>query len=276
MGVILFMGVRYVRSEGASAPELFARVAGVPAHSCALDGVECPDLPDGAQAYVGVFDAADVQGRFSGLWIGMSCLRGAWAVEFGADGLECALPGPVEVSWGWLGMALEDALFVQWYLEVGRVLTDQGHDVVNELAERSLYARVLYALDVNLFFSRIASREGEVLVQHAVSQAPPLASRSVAVAPPPSAAAGRSRSSELLGAGSASPLRSALIPRSPPARPRYCVHSQTANPPVRPPPRTASDRGRQHHRQMSPRQAVVSHRGVRPRARERASRLNLL
>ncbi len=165
MGVILFMGVRYVRSEGASAPELFARAAGVPADPCAFDGVECPDLPDGRQAYVGVFDAADVQGRFSGLWIGMSCLRGAWAVEFGADGLERALPGPVEVSWGWSGMAPEDALLVQWRLEAGRVLTDQGHHVVKELAERSLYARVLDALDVNVFLAEIASREGEVLVQ---------------------------------------------------------------------------------------------------------------
>ena len=165
MGVILFMGIRYVRSEGTSAPELFARAAGVPADPCALDGVECQDLPDGEQAYVGVFDAADVQGRFSGLWLGMSCLRGAWAVEFGADGLERALPGPVEVSWGWSGMAPEDALLVQWRLEAGRVLTDQGHHVVNELAERSLYTRVLDALDVNVFLAQIASREGEVLVQ---------------------------------------------------------------------------------------------------------------
>ena len=45
------------------------------------------------------------------------------------------------------------------------MLTDQGHQVVNELAERSLYARVLDALDVNVFLVQIASREGEVLVQ---------------------------------------------------------------------------------------------------------------
>ena len=64
----------------------------------------------------------------------MSCLRGAWAVEFGADGLERALPGPVEVSWGWSGVTPEDALLVQWRLEAGRVLTDQRHHVVNEVA----------------------------------------------------------------------------------------------------------------------------------------------
>ena len=112
-----------------------------------------------------VFDAADVQGRYSGLWLGMSCLRGAWAVEFGADGLERAAPGPVQVSWGWSGVTPEKALLVQWRLESGRVLTDQGHHVVNELADRSLYARVLDALDVNVFLAQIASREGEVLVQ---------------------------------------------------------------------------------------------------------------
>ena len=39
MGVITFMGVRYMRSEGASAPELFARAAGVPADPCVLEGV---------------------------------------------------------------------------------------------------------------------------------------------------------------------------------------------------------------------------------------------
>ena len=165
MGVAVFMGTRYVSSEGASAPELFVRAAGVPADPCALDGVECQDLPDGGQAYVGVFDAADVQGRYSGLWLGMSCLRGAWAVEFGADGLERAAPSPVEVSWGWSGVTPEDALLVQWRLEAGRVLTDQGHHVVNELAARCFYARVLDALDVNVFLAQIASREGEVLVQ---------------------------------------------------------------------------------------------------------------
>ena len=165
MGVITFMGVRYVRSEGASVPELFARAAGVPADPCALEGVECQVLPGGAEAYVGVFDAAEVEGRYSGLWLGMSCLRGAWAVEFGADGLGRALPGPVEVAWGWSGVTPEDALLVQWRLEGGRVVTDQGHHVVNELAEQSLYARVLDALDVNVFLARIASREGEVLVQ---------------------------------------------------------------------------------------------------------------
>ena len=36
---------------------------------------------------------------------------------------------------------------------------------MNELADRSLYARVLDALDVNVFLAQIASREGEVLVQ---------------------------------------------------------------------------------------------------------------
>ena len=51
MGVALFMGVRYVSSERASAPELFARAAGVPADPCALAGVECQDLADGGQAY---------------------------------------------------------------------------------------------------------------------------------------------------------------------------------------------------------------------------------
>ena len=165
LGVALFMGTRYLTSEGASAPELFARAAGVPADPCALAGIECQDLADGGQAYVGVFDAADVQGRFSGLWLGMSCLRGVWAVEFGADGLERVLPGPVEVSWGWSGVTPEDAPLIQWRLETGRVLTDQGHHVVNELAQRSLYARVLDALDVNVFLAQIASREGEVLVQ---------------------------------------------------------------------------------------------------------------
>ncbi len=64
IAVVLFMGMRYVRSEGASAPELFARAAGVPADPCVLEGVECQDLPGGAQAYVGVFDAAEVQGRY--------------------------------------------------------------------------------------------------------------------------------------------------------------------------------------------------------------------
>ena len=46
--------------------------------------------------------------------------------------------------------APEDAPFVQWRLEAGRVLTDQGHHVVNELAERSLYARVIRALRIHL------------------------------------------------------------------------------------------------------------------------------
>ena len=124
-----------------------------------------PGPPGRGQAYVGVFDAADVEGRYSGLWLGMSCLRGAWAVEFAADGLERALPGPVEVSWGWSGVTPEKALLVHWRLEAGRVLTDQGHHVVNELAERSFYARVLDALDVNVFLAQISSREGEVLVQ---------------------------------------------------------------------------------------------------------------
>lgn len=165
IGAALFMGTQYVRSEGASTPDLLARAAGVPADPCALDVVECQDLADGGRAYVGVFDAAEVQGRFSGLWLGMSCLRGAWAVEFGADGLERAAPGPVEVSWGWSGVTPEDALLVQWRLESGRVVTDQGHHVVNELAARSLYARVLDALDVNVFLAQIASREGDVLVQ---------------------------------------------------------------------------------------------------------------
>ena len=165
MGVALFMGMRYVRSDGASAPELLARATGAPADPCALDGVECQNTPGGGQAYVGVFEAADVRGRYSGLWLGMSCLRGAWAVEFGADGLERVPPGPVEVSWGWSGVTPEDALLVQWRLVAGRVLTDQGHHVVNELAERSLYARVLDALDVNVFLAQVASREGEVLVQ---------------------------------------------------------------------------------------------------------------
>ena len=165
IGVVLFMGMRYVRSEGASAPELFARAAGVPADPCALEGVECQDLPGGDQAYVGVFAAAEVEGRHAGLWLGMSCLRGAWAVEFGADGLERLPPGAVEVSWGWSGVTPEDALLVQWRLEAGRVMTDQGHHVVNELAEQSLYARVLAALDVNVFLARIATRDGEVLVQ---------------------------------------------------------------------------------------------------------------
>ena len=167
IGVALFMGTRYVRSEGASPPELFARAGGFPADPCALDVVECQDLPDGGQAYVGVFDAADVQGRYSGLWLGMSCLRGVWAVEFGADGLEREVPGPVEVSWGWSGVTPEDALLVQWRLESGRVATDQGHHVVNELAGQSLYARVLDALDVNVFLAQVASREGDVLVQGA-------------------------------------------------------------------------------------------------------------
>ena len=165
VGVTLFMGLRYLSSEGTSAPELFARAAGIPADPCALDGVECQDLPDGSQAYVGVFDAAEVQGRYSGLWLGMSCLRGAWAVEFGADGLERAAPGPVDVSWGWSGVTPEDALLVQWRLEAWRVLTDQGHHVVNELANLSFYARVLDALEVNVFLAQVASREGEVLVQ---------------------------------------------------------------------------------------------------------------
>ena len=165
MGVALFMGTQYVSSEGASAPEPFVRAAGVPAAPCALDGVECQDLPDGGQAYVGVFDAAEVQGRYSGLWLGMSCLRGVWAVEFGADGLERAAPGPVEVSWSWSGVTPENAVLVQWRLESGRVVTDQGHHVVNELAARSLYARVLDALDVNVFLAQIASRESEVLVR---------------------------------------------------------------------------------------------------------------
>ncbi len=165
MGVALFMGMRYVSSERASAPGLFARAVGVPADPCVLDGVECQDVPGGGQAYVGVFEAADVQGRYSGLWLGMSCLRGAWAVEFGADGLERIPPGPVEVSWGWSGVTPEDALLVQWRLESGRVLTDQGHHVVNELAERSLYARLLDALDVNVFLAQVASTQGEVLVQ---------------------------------------------------------------------------------------------------------------
>ena len=164
MGVALFMGTRYVGSEEASAPALFARATG-PVYPCALASVECQDLPDGGRVYVGVFDAAEVQGRFSGLWLGMSCLRGAWAVEFGADGLEREAPGPVEVSWGWSGMAPENALLIEWRLEAGRVLTDQGHHVVNELAEQSLYARVLDALDVNVFLAQLASREGEVLVQ---------------------------------------------------------------------------------------------------------------
>lgn len=167
MGVALFMGTRYVRSEEASAPELFARAAGAPADPCALDGVQCQDLADGGQAYVGLFDAADVRGRFSGLWLGMSCLRGAWAVEFGADGLERADPGPVEVAWGWSGVTPADALLVQWRLEAGRVVTDQGHHVANELAARSLYARVLDALDVNVFLARVASSDGDVLVQGA-------------------------------------------------------------------------------------------------------------
>ena len=165
MGVITFMGVRYLRSEGVSAPELFARAAGVPADPCVLEGVECQVLPGGVQAYVGVFDAAEVEGRYSGLWLGMSCLRGAWAVEFGADGLERLPPGPVEVSWGWSGVTPEKALLVQWRLEAGRVVTDQGHHVVNELAARSLYARVLDALDVNVFLAQIASRERDVLMQ---------------------------------------------------------------------------------------------------------------
>ena len=159
------MGTRYVSSEGASGPELFARAAGVPADPCVLDGVECQHLADGGQAYVGVFEAADVQGRYSGLWLGRSCLRGAWAVEFGADGLERAIAGPVEVSWGWSGVTPEAALLVQWRLELGRVRTDQGHHVVNELAQRSLYALVLDALDVNVFLAQIATRDGEVLVQ---------------------------------------------------------------------------------------------------------------
>ena len=165
MGVALFMGTRYVRSEGASARDLLARATGAPADPCAVEGVECQDLPDGGQAYVGIFDAAEVQGRYSGLWLGMSCLRGAWAVEFGADGLERAAPGPIEVSWGWSGVTPEDAPLIQWRLETGRVLTDQGHHVVNELAQRSLYARVLDALDVNVFLAQIASRESEVLVR---------------------------------------------------------------------------------------------------------------
>ena len=165
MGVVLFMGIRYVRSEGASAPELFARATGVPADPCVLDGVECQYLADGGRAYVSVFDAADVQGRYSGLWLGMSCLRGAWAVEFGADGLEGEAPGPVDVSWGWSGVTPEDALLVHWRLDAGRVVTDQGHHVVNELAQRSFYARVLDALDVNVFLAQIASREGHVLVR---------------------------------------------------------------------------------------------------------------
>ena len=165
MGVALFMGTRYVSSERASAPGLFARAVGVAADPCVLDGVECQDVPGGGQAYVGVFEAADVHGRYSGLWLGMSCLRGAWAVGFGADGLERAAPGPVEVSWGWSGVTPEDALLVRWRLEAGRVLTDQGHHVVNELAERSFYARVLDALDVNVFLAQVASREGDVLVQ---------------------------------------------------------------------------------------------------------------
>ena len=165
IGVVLFMGMRYVRSEGASAPELFARAAGVPVDPCALEGVECQVLPGGNQAYVGVFDAAEVEGRYSGLWLGMSCLRGAWAVEFGADGLERLPPGAVEVSWSWSGVTPEDALLVQWRLESGRVVTDQGHHVVNELVEQSLYARVLDALDVNVFLVQITSREGEVLAQ---------------------------------------------------------------------------------------------------------------
>ena len=165
MGVALFMGARYVNSEGGLRGVLSPAV-GVPADPCGLDGVECQDLP-GGRAYVGVFEASDVEGRYSGLWLGLSCLRGAWAVEFGADGFEREAPGPVEVSWGWSGVTPEDALLVQWRMEGGRVMTDQGHHVVNELAERSLFARVLDTLDVNVFLAQIASSAGEVLVQGA-------------------------------------------------------------------------------------------------------------
>ena len=167
MGVVLFMGTRYLSSEGTSARGVLARAVGVPADPCVLDGVECQELPGGGQAYVGVFEAADVQGRYSGLWLGMSCLRGAWAVEFGADGFERAAPGPVEVAWGWTGVPPEDALLVQWRMEAGRVMTDQGHHLVNELAltERLFLSRVFDALDVNAFLTQIASREGEVLVR---------------------------------------------------------------------------------------------------------------
>ena len=62
-------------------------------------------------------------------------------------------------------MTPENALLVHWRLESGRVLTDQGHHVMNDLAERSFYARVLDALDVSFFLTQVASREGDVLVQ---------------------------------------------------------------------------------------------------------------
>ena len=169
MGLVLYMGTAYLNSEGSSARGVLARAVGVPADPCALDGVECQDVQGGGKVYVGVFEAAEVEGRYSGLWLGMSCLRGAWAVEFGADGFERAAPGPVEVSWGWSGVAPEDALLVQWRMETGRVTTDQGHHLVNELAptERSLLSRVFDALDVNVFLTQIASMEGEVLVRGA-------------------------------------------------------------------------------------------------------------
>ena len=163
MGVILFMGMRYVSSEG-GLRGILSPAVGVPADPCGLAGVECQDLP-GGRAYVGVFEAAEVEGRYSGLWLGLSCLRGAWAVEFGADGFAREAPGPVEVSWGWSGVTPEDALLVRWRMEAGRVMTDQGHHVVNELARRSLYARVLDTLEVNVFLAQIASRDGEMLVQ---------------------------------------------------------------------------------------------------------------
>ena len=169
MGLVLYMGTAYLNSEGSSARGVLARAVGVPADPCVLDGVECQDMPGGGKVFVGVFEAAEVEGRYSGLWLGMSCLRGAWAVEFGADGFERAPPGPVEVTWGWSGLAPEDALLVQWRMEAGRVTTDQGHHLVNELvlAERSFLSRVFDALDVNVFLTQIASREGEVLVQGA-------------------------------------------------------------------------------------------------------------
>ena len=66
---------------------------GVPADPCVLD-VEWQDAPGGGQGYVGIFDAADVQGRYSGLWLDMSCLRGAGTVEFGPHGPERIPPGP--------------------------------------------------------------------------------------------------------------------------------------------------------------------------------------
>ena len=164
IGVTLFMGTRYVSSEG-SLREVLSPAVGMPADPCALDGVECQDVPGGGRAYVRVFEAAEVEGRYSGLWLGLSCLRGAWAVEFGADGFAREAPGPVEVSWGWSGLTPDDALLVQWRMEAGRVMTDQGHHVVNELAERSLLSRVLDTLSVNVFLTQIASGDGDVLVQ---------------------------------------------------------------------------------------------------------------